>query len=123
MANFEFTQNLSFGQYIPTGSWIHQRDARARIVVYFSLIIGVTLARHIVMVIIGLIIILVGFFLAKISVRYALNGLKTPLPFFNFYCIFTIISLQARCRQFITFEYWLINNNPGRDSGWLYGND
>lgn len=94
MANFEFTQNLSFGQYIPTGSWIHQRDARARILVYFSLIIGVTLARHIVMVIIGLIIILVGFLLAKISVRYALNGLKTPLPFLIFIALLQLFRFK-----------------------------
>lgn len=94
MANFEFTQNLSFGQYISTDSWIHQRDTRARILVYFSLIIAVTLARHLTMVVIGLIIILLIFPFAKIPVRYAMNGLKTPLPFLLFIAVLQIFRFQ-----------------------------
>ena len=84
MANFEFTQNLSFGQYLPTGSWVHNRDARARIIIYFSLLLAITIARHAYMVVAALILIIAGFHFSKIPLRFALNGLKTPLPFLVF---------------------------------------
>lgn len=87
MANFEFTQNLSFGQYLPTESWIHNRDARARIIIFFSLLLAITIARHAYMVVVALIIIIAGFRFSKIPLGYALNGLKTPLPFLVFLSI------------------------------------
>ena len=119
MANFEFTQNLSFGQYISTDSWIHQRDTRARILVYFSLIIAVTLARHLTMVVIGLVIILLAFPFAKIPIRYAMKGLKTPLPFLLFIAVLQLFRFQPDAGNLLLlnmgpFKYYY-TRNTGRN--------
>jgi energy-coupling factor transport system permease protein len=104
MANFEFTQNLSFGQYLPTGSWVHNRDARARIIIYFTLLLAITIARHAYMVIAALIFIIAGFHFSKIPLRYALNGLKTPLPFLVFLSILQLFRFAPDSANLLIFS-------------------
>ena len=74
--------------------WIYRRDTRARILVYFFLIIAVTIARHLNMVMIGLMIIILAFPVAKIPIRYAVKGLITPLPFLLFIAILQLFRFQ-----------------------------
>lgn len=81
MANFEYTQNLSFGQYLPSNSWMHQRDARAKILLNIIFILSLTIIKNGWMVLAGLGVIIILYMISKIPLRYALSGLKTPLPF------------------------------------------
>lgn len=81
MANFEYTQNLSFGQYLPLNSWLHHRDARAKILSYLILILALTIIKKPVLVMLGLVFIIGLYGLAKIPLKYAFRGLLTPLPF------------------------------------------
>ncbi|MAT44746.1 MAG: hypothetical protein CL609_20615 [Anaerolineaceae bacterium] len=81
MANFEYTQNLSFGQYLPINSWLHHRDARAKILSYLILILALTIIKKPTLVMLGLVFIIGLYGLAKIPLKYAFRGLLTPLPF------------------------------------------
>ena len=51
--DFELSRNITVGQYIPTGSWVHRLDPRIKLVVFLGLFVVVT--NTIVDVIIGLI--------------------------------------------------------------------
>ena len=90
MANFEYTQNLSFGQYLPLNSWLHHRDARAKIIVYFIFIITLSIINDAYMVLTGLVFIFCLYLLAKVPLQYALKGLKMPLPFLVIIAIFQL---------------------------------
>jgi len=81
MSAFEFSQNLSFGQYLPLDSWIHRLDARARIVGYVSLLMAITFASNVFMVLFALIIILTGFQISKVPLKYVAKSVRTPLIF------------------------------------------
>jgi len=81
MSTFEFSQNLSFGQYLPLDSWIHRLDARARIVGFVGLLMAITFAQNVLMILCGMGIILIGFRISKVPLRYVVKSLKTPLIF------------------------------------------
>lgn len=81
MSAFEFSQNLSFGQYLPLDSWIHRLDARARIVGSIVLLLAITFASNIFMILTGAVVILIGIRISKVPFQYVLKSLKTPLIF------------------------------------------
>lgn len=88
MSAFEFSQNLSFGQYLPLDSWIHRLDARARIVGFIGLLLAITFASNVFMILTGLGLILIGFKISRVPFRYVLRTLKTPLIFLSIIAIF-----------------------------------
>ena len=45
MSNFEFMQRMTFGQYLPTGSFLHRLDARARIIIFTAFLVAVTVVQ------------------------------------------------------------------------------
>ena len=106
MSNFEFTQNLSFGQYLPTNSWFHQRDPRAKILLFFFLMMAITLARNSYMVLAGLLIVLVIFRIAFVPFKSALNGIKTPLPFLIFIAFFQLFRFSPGVENPLIFSIW-----------------
>lgn len=81
MNRFDFLSDMPLGQYLPTGSILHRLDARARILAYLSLIIAITFTPKPVGLALGLVVVLIGLVAGRIPLRYALRGLKAPLPF------------------------------------------
>jgi energy-coupling factor transport system permease protein len=90
MSNFEFSQNLNFGQYLPTNSSIHNLDARARILIFTMLMIAIMFAQSPIMVISGLVLMLILFRLAKVPLKFSWKAIRTPLPFLLFLAIFQL---------------------------------
>ena len=90
MANFEFTQNLSFGQYLSTNSWFHQRDPRAKILLVLFFMMAITFAKSPYMVMAGLVVVLVLFKISRIPFKNSLRGIRTPLPFLIFIAFFQL---------------------------------
>lgn len=80
MSEFELLRNITLGQYLPTGSYLHRMDARAKIVATLLLVAAVsftpTLAGNAVLL--GVCLGVVG--LARIPLRYALRGLLPAVP-------------------------------------------
>jgi energy-coupling factor transport system permease protein len=81
MSNFEFSRNLSIGQYLPLNSVIHRLDPRARILGAVIILGTVTLQTHLPGLLAGLAVVLIGLALARIPLPLALRGLIPPLPF------------------------------------------
>ncbi len=106
MANFEFTQNLSFGQYLPTNSWFHQRDPRAKILTIFFLMIAITFARNTYMVLAGLLIVLLIFLISHIPLKNALRGIRTPLPFLIFIAFFQLFRFSPASDNQLILSIW-----------------
>lgn len=90
MDNFEFLRTVTIGQYLPTGSWIHRLDARARILGLAVLLVTVTVTPHLAGVAVGLAVFLLLLALARIPYAFAIKGLLPPLPF-----LLILAALQA----------------------------
>jgi energy-coupling factor transport system permease protein len=81
LSNFEYMGRVTIGQYLPLDSFLHRLDARARIFVFFFILLLVTFEPTVVGLVLALLLIFAGLALARIPVRFALRGLLPPLPF------------------------------------------
>ncbi|MDR3572502.1 MAG: energy-coupling factor transporter transmembrane component T [Anaerolineaceae bacterium] len=90
MNEFEFLRYMTIGQYIPTGSILHRLDARVRLLAAFIILGAVTFAVHPLGLGLGLLIILLGFWIARIPISYGLRGMLAPLPFLVFLAILQV---------------------------------
>ncbi len=81
MSQFEFMRSIPIGQYLPLGSLLHRMDPRARMTAYFLIVMALTFSRRIEGILLGIAVIIFGLLLARIPLRFALRGLKAPLPF------------------------------------------
>mgnify|MGYP003379944033 CR=1 FL=1 len=41
--DFELSRNITVGQYIPTGSWVHRLDPRIKLIVFIGLFAALSL--------------------------------------------------------------------------------
>ncbi|MEJ5201418.1 MAG: energy-coupling factor transporter transmembrane component T [Anaerolineales bacterium] len=81
MNQFEFLRYVNLGQYLPTNSWIHRLDVRARILAAVFLLLSLTLTGRPVALLIAMFGLLVLLSLARIPWAYAFRNLLPPLPF------------------------------------------
>ena len=91
MNEFEFMRNLPVGLYLPLDSFIHRMDPRARLTAVIMILMALTFARNLAGLLVGMLFFLSAMAMAKIPLRYALGGLKAPLPFILILAIFQII--------------------------------
>lgn len=106
MSTFEFSQNLSIGQYLPLESWIHQRDSRAKIIAFLGLILAITFTRNTFAVFAALVLVFVLFPIARVPISFALKGLRTPLPFLVFIAILQIFRFSPGVNNSLLLEIW-----------------
>lgn len=81
MSDFEYLSNLSMGQYLPLGSFLHRRDPRAKLAGITLIVLSLTISNSIAGVGLGLIAILALLIISRVPAKYTLKGLITPLPF------------------------------------------
>jgi energy-coupling factor transport system permease protein len=79
-SEFELLGRVTIGQYLPTGSLLHQLDPRAKLLMLLLLTVAVIISNSVL----GLGILLVGVMiclvLARVPLGYALDGLKPAIP-------------------------------------------
>ncbi len=80
-SRFEFLGSMAFGQFIPRESWFHQRDPRARLLGYFFLFIAVILTPGFAGLLVGFLVIILNYALAKLPFKSTCDGIKRALPF------------------------------------------
>jgi energy-coupling factor transport system permease protein len=90
MSEFEFLPSATIGQYIPTGSILHRMEPRAKLIGFGVLILAITFSLSSAGITIGLAAALLGLFVARIPIRFALKGLAPPLPFLIFIAVLQI---------------------------------
>lgn len=106
MEDFELVRNVTIGQYIPTGSIIHQLDPRAKLLAFGFLITAIAFAPSIIanVCMLGVIVIIVR--LARIDVRYVLRGFLLGLPILIFIFITQFIFMgRTEPAGYIFYEW------------------
>ena len=72
----KFLDHLTFGQYIPTDSFIHNADPRSKIIGIVILLTGVFLVRHPSAFAVWTVVLLLIILMSKLSVKLVLNSAK-----------------------------------------------
>lgn len=82
MPEFELLRNITIGQYLPTGSVVHQLDPRVKLIVGTVLMAAVMATSNLMGMALALIAVLATLALARIPLGYALRGLRSAWAFF-----------------------------------------
>jgi energy-coupling factor transport system permease protein len=80
MEEFEISRNITIGQYLALGSFIHKMDPRVKLLSFTLLVAAITFSASITANAILLLVIFMLVPFSKIPLRYALNGLKPAIP-------------------------------------------
>lgn len=106
---FDLLRNVTIGQYIPTGSIVHQLDPRAKLLAAGLFVVAITIANTVVTGLMVLAILLLIARLARIPIPYVLRGLLPMLPFLIFiFALQILFRGQADITGRILFEWWFI---------------
>jgi energy-coupling factor transport system permease protein len=80
MEEFEISRNITIGQYLALGSFVHRMDPRVKLVSFALLVAAITFSSTLTANAILLLVVLGLVPFSKIPIRYALNGLKPAIP-------------------------------------------
>ena len=94
-SRYEFMGSLSFGQYIPRSSWFHQRDPRARLLVFISLFLGLIFTSRLLPICVGIGIALGIYGLAKLPLKPAMRGIRRSIIFILLLAILQVLLFRA----------------------------
>lgn len=108
-SEFELSRNITIGQYVPTGSFIHRLDPRIKLLVFTILVLAIALNTSYVGNALGLLLSIYLFWVSKIPVSYGLSGIKPAIPFI---IILAVLQLIFQGNVFsggtVFFEYGFI---------------
>jgi energy-coupling factor transport system permease protein len=118
MEEFEISRNITIGQYLALGSFIHRMDPRVKLVSFALLVAAITFSSTLIA---NAILLLVALWLvpfSKIPIRYALSGLKPALPIVLLLAALQILfytSAFAGGQACVTFFRWgpIVSNTCG----------
>ncbi len=96
MSNFEYLGQISLGQYLPTGSIIHRLNPGVKLAGYTLLILAVTLSRQPVGLCAAFVLILALLAVSRTPLRFALRGLRRPLPFILILAVLQLFMVSYR---------------------------
>lgn len=108
-SEFELSRNITIGQYVPTGSFIHRLDPRIKLLVFTILVLAIALNTSYVGNALGLLLSIYLFWASKIPISYGLSGIKPAIPFI---IILAVLQLIFQGNVFsggtVFFEYGFI---------------
>lgn len=112
-SEFEFLRNITIGQYIPTGSPVHQLDPRAKIVAGGFLVLAISFCNSIPLngLLLGLILGIA--LLSRIPVSYTLRVLRLAIPAMTVVLILQLIFLSRSATGTVYFEWGWIRITQG----------
>lgn len=80
-SEFELSKNITIGQYVPTGSFIHQLDPRVKLLAFTIIVLAIALNTSYIGNAIGLAFTILLFLISRIPISYGLSGIKPAVPF------------------------------------------
>jgi energy-coupling factor transport system permease protein len=80
MDEFEISRNITIGQYLALGSFIHRIDPRVKLFCFVLLVAAITFSNSFVANALLLLAIFALIPVSRIPIRYALSGLKPAIP-------------------------------------------
>lgn len=80
MEEFDISRNITIGQYLALGSFVHRMDPRIKLLSFVLLVSVITFSASYTANAILLLVVFALVRLSKIPIRYALSGLKPAIP-------------------------------------------
>jgi energy-coupling factor transport system permease protein len=108
LSEFEFLSHVTIGQYLPTGSLLHQLDPRAKLLMVTLLLAGVVLTGSILGLALALIFVLAGIALARIPLSFALRGLGPAMPFLLLLAALQVLVIPQNDVGTVIWQWWRI---------------
>jgi len=108
MSEFEFLRDITIGQYLPTGSPIHRLDPRAKLVMTALFLTGVVASTSLAGLSGALVLVLGGLALARIPLRYAVQGLRPALPFLAILALLQVFTIPRNDVGRVLWQWWLV---------------
>jgi len=105
MSEFEYLSSLSLGQYLPSGSAIHRVNPGFKLAGYLILILALTLSKQISGLSTEIAFICILLFLSRTPIKFALQGLRTPLPFILLLAVIQLFMVSQRGGEPTYFEW------------------
>ncbi len=109
MDEFEISRNITIGQYLALGSFIHKMDPRVKLLSFVLLVAAITFSATYTANAVLLFVVFALVPLSKIPLRYALSGLKPAIPIVLLLAALQIIfytSAFAGGQNCISFFRW-----------------
>lgn len=116
-SEFEISRNITIGQYVPTGSYIHRLDPRVKLVVFVILVIAIAFNTSYIGNAIGLILSLYLFWASKIPISYGLSGVKPAIPFIIILALLQLLfqgQLFSGGKVYVDYSFILITSESIR---------
>lgn len=98
-SEFELLGRITIGQYLPTDSPVHRLDPRAKLVLVVAWIVAVIANASLLGLSLLLAAIIVGLWLARIPLRFALAGLRPMLPFLLLLALLQVVAIPQYSRD------------------------
>ena len=90
-SQFEFMGSTAIGQYLPRKSWFHQRDPRARLLVFLFVFAALIFTPDFLGLAAGFGVVVLIYIVAKLPVKNTWDGIKRALPFILILTILQIV--------------------------------
>lgn len=90
-SEFEFLRSLPFGPYIPGDSPLQRLDPRTRILLVLLFMIAVTATQRPIGLVLGLVVILLGWPVGRVPLGPLWRGWRSVLPFLVFLAVLQVI--------------------------------
>ncbi len=121
MNGFEYLGNISLGQYLPTGSPIHHLNPGIKLAGFSLLILALTLSKQMAGLGIAIAATIVLLLIAKIPLKFALRGLRSPLAFILILALVQLfmVSYQSSAVPYITWHFFKITDSGLYSAGMI----
>jgi len=92
-SEFDLLRSVTLGQYLPTGSVLHRLDPRVKLLAGLLLLVAVTATSSLAGLALALALVVGGFVVARVPLRYALSGIKPMVPFLALLALLQIVAI------------------------------
>jgi energy-coupling factor transport system permease protein len=116
-SEFDLSRNITIGQYVPTGSFIHRLDPRVKLFSFVILVLAIALNTTYLGNAIGLLLSVYLFWASKIPISYGLSGVKPAIPFIIILAILQLLfqgSIFPNGKVFVDYRFILITSDSIR---------
>jgi len=105
-SRFEFLGSTALGQYIPRPSWFHQRDPRARLLCFISLLIAMIFTPDLWGLAVGVIAIIAIYLSANLPFSSTIKGIIRVLPFILILALIQVLFNRSAQDTKILWHIW-----------------
>lgn len=105
-AEFEFLGRVTIGQYLPTGSILHQLDPRVKLFMCLLLIMVVIVCQSLLGMLGLFFAVLIGLALAHIPLYFALSGLRSMLPYLLLLALLQVFAIPQYASNATVLWRW-----------------